>query len=445
LHDHKPLSMKKYFVASFILIVSTLSSQNIATYAGTGIETYIGAGPAAISTNLKVNGVLVDSNGDLLICDSNHLIWKVNNSGAISVLAGIGSSGYWGDNVLAASTPIYGPSGMVLDISGNLIFCDFSNSRVRKINTEEIITTIAGTGIHANTGDFGPAINANIYYPDFSAVDTEGNLYFTEGNGNLVRRISTSGIITTIAGTGIAGYNGDGIPATTAKLNFPCGIAIDSHGNIYISEHFGHRIRKINSLGIISTIAGDGIPGFGQENVLATSSRVRQPAGMKLDAQGNLYFADMFNNQIRKINASGIVSTVAGMGYEGFAGDGGTALEARLNKPFDIAFSPEGNMFISDNGNHRVRMVTNVLSNTDFISDSMKVTVAPNPAINKQTTISFPASSEFIQVFNTLGQQVLTKNILGMESLDIGLNDAGIYLIKVSVGNQTAIRKLIVK
>lgn len=220
----------------------------------------------------------------------------------------------------------------------------------------QIITTVAGNGMPGETGDGGDALAAKIYYPTYVTLDNYGNYYFTENIHHKVRRVSRCGIITTIAGTGTGGYNGDNIPATAAELNGPLGIAIDSAGNIYINDCSNNRIRKINSLGIITTVCGTGTAGYGGDGSPATSAMINGAADVACDRIGNIYVSDHSNYRIRKINNSGIISTYVGTGVSGMSGDGGLADTAKIGPPGGLACDTSGNLFFVD-GSNRIRKV----------------------------------------------------------------------------------------
>ncbi len=222
----------------------------------------------------------------------------------------------------------------------------------------QIITTIAGGQmLKGYSGDGGPAIEAELAYPQGMAVDGKGDLYIADFSNNVVRKIDPSGIITTFAGTGIAGYSGDGGPAAHAKLNNPYYVAVDSLGNIYISDSRNSRIRKVNSEGVISTCAGNGIQGYWGDFGPATAAELSSPAGLAFDRDGNLYISDLLNLRIRKVTPDGMITSICGRGTGGSTGDGGPATAALLDKPLGITTDSRGNVYVADCYNNRVRKI----------------------------------------------------------------------------------------
>jgi sugar lactone lactonase YvrE len=222
----------------------------------------------------------------------------------------------------------------------------------------QVINTVAGNGTNNNSGDNGPAINAGIYQPSWIIFDKKGNYYIVSGQGHKIRKVDTSGIITTVAGTGVGGYNGEGGLADTSKLNGPSSIVLDSAGNLYIADAMNNRIRKVDiTTGIISTVAGDGTQGFSGDNYLASQAQLNGPDDVCFDKLGNLYISDAGNHRIRKVNQLGIITTYAGNGNSGNGGDGGPALMAELSAPRGIAVGSDKNLYIADWSGNRVRKV----------------------------------------------------------------------------------------
>ncbi len=280
------------------------------------------------------------------------LIPMLAYSQIITTIAGTGVNGYNGDGISATAAELSMPYGIGIDNIGNVLISDIGNNRLRKVDRAGIITTFAGTGLSGQSGDGGPASAAQVA-PFRITVDRNGNIYV--GGGQCIRKISTSGIITTVAGTGMFGFNGDGIPATSAKLNDPRGLAVDKIGNLYIADYHNSRIRKVDTLGYISTIAGLATPGFSGDGGLAVDAALYMPIDIALDTLGNLYFADYGNHRIRKIDSSGIISTIAGRDSSGYSGDGGAATLAKLKGPTSIALNSHGDLYIGHWG--AIRMV----------------------------------------------------------------------------------------
>jgi sugar lactone lactonase YvrE len=291
----------------------------------------------------------------------------VNAQGIITTVAGNGTAGFGGDGGPATSARLNSPFGVAVDSSGNLFIADFQNHRIRKVDAiTGIITTVAGsgpTGFLAGgfSGDGDPATSARLNSPFGVAVDSSGNLFIADSFNDRIRRVDAStGIITTVAGGGFV--FGDGGPATSARLDFPSGVAVDSSGNLFIADTLNERIRRVDaSTGIITTVAGGGfVLGDGGP---ATSATLVLPFGMALDAVGNLFIADRFNDRLRKVDAAtGIITTVAGIGTAGFSGDGGPATSASLAEPVGVALGAAGNLFIADSSNQRIRRVVFVLT-----------------------------------------------------------------------------------
>jgi len=284
--------------------------------------------------------------------------------GTITTYAGTGTSGYSGDTGLATSADLANPTGIAVDGSGNLYISDYSNNRIRKVTPGGTITTYAGTGTAGYNGDNIAAVSANLAYPTAVAVDGSGNLYIVDDETQRIRKVTPGGIITTVAGTGTAGYNGDNIAAVSAELRYPEGIAVDGSGNLYIADRSNNRIRKMTaSTGIITTVAGGG-SGCSQQTdsvgdgCLATSAELANPYGVAVDGSGSLYIADMSNNRIRKVTLDGTITTVAGTGTQGYSGDMGPATSAELANPYGVAVDGSGNLYIADAGNSLIRKVT---------------------------------------------------------------------------------------
>lgn len=292
----------------------------------------------------------------LLAAGATALGWSQAPTFTISTVAGTGHAGDSGDGGPAASAELNGPRGVTEDIYGNLYIAEYYGQRVRKVTPGGTITTIAGNGNAGYSGDGGPATSAELSGPYRVTVDLQGNVYIPDSGNSRVRKVSPAGVITTVAGNGADGYAGDGGLATDATLNYPEAVAFDSAGDYYIADEGANVIRKVNTSGIITTAAGTGNPGYAGNAGPATSATLNGPVGVQVDASGNLYISDQQNNVIRKVT-NGIISTFAGNGAFGFAGDGGQAIHAEFAYPASIGLDAAGNLYIPDINNNRIRVV----------------------------------------------------------------------------------------
>jgi sugar lactone lactonase YvrE len=343
----------------------------ITRYAGNLSCGYAGDGGPALNAVLQFTKqnynrpqLAFDSSGNLLITDQvNHRIRRVTAStGVISTIAGTGTAGFSGDGGPAASANLNFPSGILVDNQGVIFVADTSNSRVRKIDTsaQQIITTFAGSG---SLGDGGPANSAVLSPFNGLARDSQGNLFIGDSVSDLIREVSTSGTISTVAGIPFYGEApiGDGGPATKASLSFPSGLAFDSHGNLFVADTNNSSVREISTAGIITTYAGNLTGGNSGDGGLATQAQLSNPYGLGFDAADNLYIADGDNNNVRRVDAiTHIITTVAGNGTAGFSGDNGPATSATLNLPSNVKVDSQGNLLIADFFNSRIRRVDHV-------------------------------------------------------------------------------------
>ena len=344
------------------LMVGTGWGQDIATVAGTGVAGFSGDSGSAIGAQLnRPNAAWIDGAGNLYISDrNNHRVRKIDAAGVITTVAGTGVAGYSGDTGSATSAQLNYPGALVMDSAGILYIMDYGNHRVRKVDATGIITTAAGTGVAGYSGDGGPATSAqlNLLGPAGIGMDGSGNLYIADRNNCRVRKVDASGVITTVAGTGTCGYSGDGGPATSAKLSNLSALMVDGSGNIYIGDQYtNQRVRKVDTAGIITTLAGTGVQGHTGDGGPATSAQINNPSGLAMDGMGNLYITVQSSHRVRKVDTDGIITTIIGTGAAGYSGDGGPAVSAQLYNPTGLVMDGVGNFYIADMDNQRVRKV----------------------------------------------------------------------------------------
>jgi sugar lactone lactonase YvrE len=331
----------------------------ITTVAGNGSSATSGDGGPATSAGLSYPaGLAVDSFGNLFIADSgNNRIRKVDTNGIITTVAGTGAAGYSGDSGPATSATLYNPVGISVDSAGNLFIADYDNQVVRRVDTNGKISTVAGKGSSGYSGDGTFATNASLASPTDVAVDAFGDIFIADSSNERIREVASNGIISTVAGTGAGGSSGDGGPAIDALFNAPAMLAFDAHGKLFIVDQQNQKIRVMSTNGIINTFAGKGANGYSGDGGPATNATFNVPLGIALDPLGIVFIADLDNNRVRQVDLDGFITTVAGNGTGGFSGDGGTATNSHLNSPYSVAADAFGDLFFGDAGNSRVRKV----------------------------------------------------------------------------------------
>jgi sugar lactone lactonase YvrE len=338
----------------------------IQTIAGTGAQASSPDGASALSTSLDHPvAVALEPSGTILLIDGNR-IRRVTAQGTVVTVAGTGDSGYAGDGGPATSARLDSPKALAVRSDGSIFIADTLNSRIRRVDRQGIITTVAGTGEPGFSGDDGPATDARLNGPAGVAVGFGGRLLIADTGSNRIRQLSPAGIITTVAGTGDLGYLGDGGPATSAEFDSPQGIVVDAEDDLFIADTRNDRIRRVDVDGIITTVAGNGTRGFAGDGRQATEAAIDLAAGpvssagqaVAVDPAGNLFISDALNNRIRRVDVHGVISTVAGNGDAGYAGDQGAATDAGLDLPLGVAVGENGAVYIADTDGNRIRRVS---------------------------------------------------------------------------------------
>ena len=429
----------------------------ISTYAGTGVGGFSGDGGQATAAELyNPTEVAVDAAGNVYVADQgNNSIRKVSTAGIISTFAGNGTmlsysctTCYGGDGGQATAAELWEPAGVVVDAVGNVYIADYGNSRIRTVNTAGIISTFAGNGTNAYSGDGGQASSAELYGPNGVAFDAAGNVYIADTDNNRIREVTTAGIISTIAGNGTTGYSGDGGQATAAELNLPYGIAVDAASNVYIAVERNNRIRTVSTAGIISTVAGNGTLGYSGDGGQATAAEFNYPYGVAIDAAGNLYIDDESNERIRTVSTAGIINTVAGNGAVGYTGDGGQATVASFNNPKGVAFDAASNVYIADYGNNCIRKVcvsacaTTGIEQVTGINNQLSVWPNPTTSVINVQVGDFSTSLE-MTICDVLGNVLIHNSEIVNHNcqLDVGSLTPGVYFVRVGATTQKFIKQ----
>jgi sugar lactone lactonase YvrE len=411
-------------------IISRVDTKgNMTRFAGTGEFGFDGDGGKATDAKLKIPaGLTFDKKGNLYIADrNNHRVRKVDTRGIITTIAGNGTAGFSGDGGKATEAMLKHPSGIVTDDKGNIYISDRSNDRIRVVNSKGIISTIAGNGMDGFKGDSGPATKAQLSRPFGLALDKKGNLYIADRGNNRVRRVNPQGIIHTVAGDGGFFFMGDNGPAYRASIAGPTGVAVDKNGVLYIADRNNNRVRSVDTQGMIRTVAGTGQQHYNGDSELARDSNLYLPFGVALDADDNLLVIDRSHYRIRQIDTRrGSVKTVAGNGMKKFAGDGGPATGATLSFPQGLTVDKDDNLLVSDKGHYRIRRISpdgiiqtiagnGIRGNIGDGQTAMKASIygATILKLNNKGEMFIVSPSGFTSVIRKIDESNIMRKVLG--------------------------------
>jgi sugar lactone lactonase YvrE len=439
--------MKKlYILIPLIFLFNIAKSQYVvSTYSGNGTPALVNGNIDTAQFN-KSFGICKDKFGNIFIADGgNNCIRKITTAGDVSTYAGSTTPGYQNGN--ATSALFNQPTGVCVDDSGNVYVADFNNQRIRKINTLGIVSTIAGSGIAGYNDAVG--LLAQFNYPRGICIDKNYNIYVGDSWNHRVRKITLNGNVTTYAGGGTTiGVQSVGAyldaPDTSARFYTPCGVSVDETGNVFVADAYNHRIRKIDTLRIVSTIIGSGPTGSGQGGFLdgsALSSRLNVPTEVFVDSLGNLYIGDTFNNRVRKMSGiSGNVLSIGGNGTPGFVN--GVDSLAEFNFPRGLIAFNDGRVYVNDYNNNRVRLIIPANTGINNLDYSNLINVYPNPTTKNITIETIEKST--IEVLNIQGQ--ILKSIISENTsttIDLLNFSSGIYFIKATSEKGIGVRKFI--
>jgi serine/threonine-protein kinase len=422
------------FTSIQVLFLHVLQAQVVTTLAGLGAAGSVDATGTSASFNLP-SGVAVDASGNVYVADyENHKIRKITSTGVVTTFAGSGANGSVDATGTLASFAY--PSAVAVDVSGNVYVADAGNNKIRKITPAGVVTTLAGSGIADSVNATGTL--ASFDTPSGIAVDASGNVYVGDTWNDKIRKITPTGVVTNFAGSGTAGsVNATG---TLASFNRPNSVAIDGSGNVYVADQTNNKIRKITSAGVVTTLAGSGTQG----SVDATGALASfySPIGVAVDASGNVYVADTWNNEIRKITSAGVVTTFAGSGTSGSVDATGTL--ASFASPVGVAVDGSGNVYVADQSNDKIRKISGTSTAIEAQSTTIGLSVFPNPTTG-DLLITTPENLQLI-IYNSQGIKIMEQAILaGSNTISLENYKPGPYIIQSTNGTSQSQQYRIIK
>ncbi|MGI8807278.1 MAG: hypothetical protein ACR2KK_05465 [Acidimicrobiales bacterium] len=419
-------TLRRALVAATALCVALVGHQTIAgaagetiaTVAGTGVPGDTGdGGPATVARINQPRSVFVTSDGGYVFAEPfTHRVRRVAANGIITTVAGTGTAGFSGDGGPATRAQLNFTHAAAPTADGGLLLADTFNNRIRKVSAQGIITTVAGNGAEPYNGDNRPATQASISRPRGVTAMADGGFLIPDSGNNRIRRVWPSGIITTVAGTGQAGFSGDSGQATRATLNMPFGATPTADGGFLVADTANQRIRKVSPGGTITTVAGTGTAGYAGDGGPATLSRLYYPHNVVALPAASFFIADTANNRLRRVDSYGKIVTIAGNGVQGYGGDGGLAVNASLNYPKAMAVASGGRVLIADEGNHRIRLTspagaTSTTTTTPHAAaaepDNSLTTSAPMTSGRPPTTKGAPCEAIQRRIFQAADLQAV--------------------------------------
>ena len=420
---------KIFILLSFFFFVNA-KAQYVSTFAGS-TQGFVNGTATTAKFNWPM-GIAIDTEGTIFVVDSaNYVIRKITSAGVVSTFAGSGIGGF--ADGIASVAQFNGIDGLAVDTAGNVYVADTNNHRIRKISAAGVVSTLAGsTQGYAN----GTGTAARFNNPSGVAVDAAGNVFVTDTFNYRIRKITPAGVVSTLAGSGIAGFaNGSG---TAAQFNKTYGIAVNDTGSIFVADALNHCVRKITASGVVTTFAGSV---YGYANGNGTAAKFSYPYGITVDATDNVYVTDAEDNRIRKITIAGMVSTLAGSGIGGFADGIGTT--AQFINPCGVTVDAVGSVFISDATNHRIRKITNSLSTADY--NQNQVLIYPNPVSSIINIDLGDSIASKVILFDMNGRVMQTENIVNSSGIEISNLANGMYLMQITTDKGVVSKKIVKK